>query len=345
MTAPPAPNRNPPTTCLNCGDARSGRYCAQCGQNDRTYMRSLLPMLWELNREAFEVDARILQTLKLLLFKPGSLSIEFSRNRRARYMSPIRLYLFTSLVFFLVLSWKLPDTVYDDSVVLVGPNTEELNSTQLVSEAELGALKAALRPEQGHRVDDILGRPEGSASRNFLPMLARLVAYRDPFGPDLATPEDSVAPVAVPRTDPPGFLLKAFVTSVVDLLHDPDVFLQRMIGNMPIAMFFLLPFLALALKICYLRKRRYLIEHLVFAIHVQTFIFLSLGTALMMPAGTFGDLARLFLIIAAELYYVIALRRFYGDGWIRTLFKGFIVEWLYFWVLLPGFLVALFLTG
>ena len=80
-------------------------------------------MLWELNREAFEVDARIFQTLKLLLFKPGSLSTEFSRNRRARYMSPIRLYLFTSLVFFLVLSWKLPDTVYDDSVVLVEDRT------------------------------------------------------------------------------------------------------------------------------------------------------------------------------------------------------------------------------
>ena len=260
-------------------------------------------------------------------------------------MSPIRLYLFTSFLFFLVLSFAVPDTVYDDSVVLVGPNTEQAIPSEVVSDAELAALKAALRPEQGHRVDDILARPEASPSRNLLPMLARLVAYRDPFGPDLSTPGDSVAPVAAVRTDPPGFLMRAFVTSMVDLLHDPDIFIQRMIGNMPIAMFFLLPFLALALKICYLRKRRYLIEHLVFAIHVQTFIFLALGTALVMPTGTFGDLARLFLIIAAELYYLIALRRFYGDGWIRTLFKGFVVEWLYFWVLLPGFLVVLFLTG
>ncbi len=302
-------------------------------------------MLWELNREAFEVDARILQTLKLLLFKPGSLSAEFSRNRRARYMSPIRLYLFTSLVFFLVLSWKLPNTGYDDSAVMIESDPGEVYPSQIVSEAELAALMTALRPEQGQRVEDILARPGASTSRDLLPMLVRLVAYRDPFGPDLVSPEDSVAPVAALRTDPPGFLMRAFVTSMVDLLHDPEVFLQRMIGNMPIAMFFLLPFLALALKVCYLRKRRYLIEHLVFAIHVQTFIFLALGTALVMPGGTFGGLARLFLILAAEVYYLIALRRFYGDGWIRTLIKGFVVEWLYFWVLLPGFLVVLFLTG
>ena len=334
-----------PSTCLNCGDARSGRFCAQCGQNDRNYMRSLLPMMWELNREAFEVDARILQTLKLLLFKPGSLSAEFSRNRRARYMSPIRLYLFTSFVFFLVLSFALPDSVYDDSVVAMGSDSAEVSPSQVVSDAELAALKAALRPEQGHRVDDILARPEASPSRSFLPMLARLVAHRDPFGPDFGTADDSLPSRAVPTTGPPGFLMRAFVTSMVDLLHDPDVFIQRMVGNMPIAMFFLLPFLALALKICYFRKRRYLIEHLVFAIHVQTFIFLALGAALLMPGGALGNWARLFLIVASEVYYLVALRRFYGDGWIRTLIKGFVVEWLYLWVLLPGFLVVLFLTG
>ncbi len=334
-----------PSTCLNCGDARSGRYCAQCGQNDRNYMRSLPPMVWELNREAFEVDGRILQTLKLLLFKPGSLSAEFSRNRRARYMSPIRLYLFTSLVFVLALSCALPDTVYDDSVAAMGSDSAEVGPSQVVSDAELAALKEALRPEQGHRVDDILARPEGSLSRSILPMLARLVAYRDPFGPDPATTGDSVPSGIMMSTEPPGFLMRAFATSVVDLLHDPDVFIQRMVGNMPIPMFFLLPFLALALKICYFRKRRYLIEHLVFAIHVQTFIFLALGAALPMPEGTLGNWARVFLIVASEVYYLVALRRFYRDGWIRTLIKGFVVEWLYLWVLIPGFLVVMFLTA
>lgn len=68
-------------TCTNCGHPRQGTFCAQCGQNDRNYQRSLPPMLWELLRETFELDARIPQTLWLLLFKPGELAAEFSRKR------------------------------------------------------------------------------------------------------------------------------------------------------------------------------------------------------------------------------------------------------------------------
>ena len=132
----PGGSREPPTgqgpasraSCLNCGDARSGRYCAQCGQNDRNYMRALLPMLWELIREAFEVDSRVPRTLGLLFVVPGSLSREFSVNRRARYSSPVRLYLFASFVFFLVLSLAVPDTMPDGGVQVGVDDLNEANS-------------------------------------------------------------------------------------------------------------------------------------------------------------------------------------------------------------------------
>lgn len=58
-------------------------------------MRGLWSVVYEFFREMFELDSRLLRTLKALLFKPGYLSSEFSRNRRATYMSPVRLYLFT----------------------------------------------------------------------------------------------------------------------------------------------------------------------------------------------------------------------------------------------------------
>jgi len=136
-----------------------------------------------------------------------------------------------------------------------------------------------------------------------------------------------------------------FLASVVDLLHDPEVFVQRVIGNLPIAMFFLLPFLALALALCYLRKSRFFIEHLVFGMHNQTFTFLCLAAALLVPAGSVGRWFQLLLIVMPPVYYLVALRRYYGDGWVRTLVKGFAVWWLYMVVLLPGFFLVLFLTA
>ena len=134
-------------------------------------------------------------------------------------------------------------------------------------------------------------------------------------------------------------------TEVVDLLHDPDVFVQRVIGNLPIAMFFLLPFLGLAVAVCYFRKKRFFVEHLVFGMHNQTFTFLCLAAALLTSAGPIGRWFRLFFILVPQVYYLIALRRYYGDGWIWTLIKGFAVWWLYLAFLLPGFFLVLFLTA
>ena len=88
------------SVCPNCGDARPGAYCARCGQNDRDYMRSPWLVAGDYFRNTFEVDSRVFRTLKLLFFRPGQLSIEFSRNRRARYLSPVRLFLFVSFVHF-----------------------------------------------------------------------------------------------------------------------------------------------------------------------------------------------------------------------------------------------------
>ena len=96
-----------PVVCDNCGAEKTGHYCAVCGQSDRNYRRNVFPVVGEVLSETFEFDSRLLKTIPKLLFRPGFLSAEFSRNRRARYLSPFRLYLFTSIVFFFVLSLSI----------------------------------------------------------------------------------------------------------------------------------------------------------------------------------------------------------------------------------------------
>ena len=88
------------TACLNCGSELSGRWCSQCGQR----AAELRPTVHELLHEAFHefahFDGKIVRTLKLLLFKPGALTREFLDGKRARSVTPIRLYLLCSLLFF-----------------------------------------------------------------------------------------------------------------------------------------------------------------------------------------------------------------------------------------------------
>ena len=87
--------------CLNCGTRLRGQYCGTCGQRSQ----SRLIRLWELIADAFgdlfELDSRLWRTLIPLVIRPGKLTRDYLKGRRARYMPPFRMYLVLSLVFFL----------------------------------------------------------------------------------------------------------------------------------------------------------------------------------------------------------------------------------------------------
>jgi len=65
-----------------------------------------------------DVDARFLQSLKALFLKPGSLTNAYLKGERVRYLSPIRLYLFPSVLFFLILSLRALWPEIHDSAVM-----------------------------------------------------------------------------------------------------------------------------------------------------------------------------------------------------------------------------------
>ena len=100
--------------CDNCGAERDGRFCATCGQNDRNYLRAVIPVIGDFFATTFDLDSRMFRTLRALFFKPGFLAEEFSANRRAAYVPPLRLYLIASVVFFLVLQFELRDVSFDE---------------------------------------------------------------------------------------------------------------------------------------------------------------------------------------------------------------------------------------
>src|SRR3954471_20435869 len=95
------------TPCRNCGVPLQGQYCHACGQKAAHLDVSLRELVQEAIHEFAHLDdSKIVQTLKLLLFKPGELTAEFLRGRRSRYVPPIRLYLVCSLLFFALAAWS-----------------------------------------------------------------------------------------------------------------------------------------------------------------------------------------------------------------------------------------------
>jgi hypothetical protein len=86
--------------CLNCGSELTGKWCSQCGQRAVPLRPTLHDLLHEALHELAHFDGKILRTVKLLLFKPGALTREFLDGIRVSSVTPIRLYLLCSLLFF-----------------------------------------------------------------------------------------------------------------------------------------------------------------------------------------------------------------------------------------------------
>ena len=121
----------PGARCLNCDALLEGQYCWNCGQRSNTRLISLLELIRDAFGDMFELDSRLWRTLIPLTIRPGYLTAEYLRGRRARYMPPFRMYLVLSFVFFL-LSQTVGDglgvTIDDDSVVLTPTEIEEARS-------------------------------------------------------------------------------------------------------------------------------------------------------------------------------------------------------------------------
>jgi hypothetical protein len=117
----------PARPCGNCGTAAPDAYCPACGQEQRDYHRTLRGVVAELVENLAGWDGKVPTTLWLLVRYPGRLTAEFLSGRRARYLRPLRLYLTTSVLFFLTLAATVDErradgvsVRFDDPAVAVG---------------------------------------------------------------------------------------------------------------------------------------------------------------------------------------------------------------------------------
>ena len=89
--------------CANCNAPLVGAYCHQCGQAAHVH-RSLLHIAEELAHGILHFDTKSWRTLPLLVARPGLLTRRYIDGQRARYVSPLALFLFSVFLMFFVFS-------------------------------------------------------------------------------------------------------------------------------------------------------------------------------------------------------------------------------------------------
>lgn len=322
--------------CLNCGTRLRGQYCGICGQR----ARSRLISLWELISEAFgdllEIDSRLWRTLIPLLVRPGRLTRDYLEGRRARYMPPFRTYLVLSVIFFVVAFFD----PRDDLGLLFEPEPEP--TPEELAEQELEAEKAKQEilgelAEEGIIVDDTIpaeqaaevneqseeatGNGDGDSGAGLNIQIDEETGDCDIDAGDL-----SEMPEWLQRRFTPERLKQVCERVAADR---GKVLGSLILDNIPVALFVLLPLMALALKVLYPLSSRYFVEHLLFVVHYHAFFFLMLTlqiifarmTALLRVPEAIAILAIVAAAFYIPVYLFMAMRHVYDQGRILTFMK------------------------
>ncbi len=111
--------------CLNCAATLTGAYCSACGQGARAH-RSLLHMAEEVLHGLFHFETKAWRTLPMLAFRPGTLTRGYIYGKRARYISPLALFLFTIFLMFFVFAFV-------DAPVEIGGTPEQQRAAAVVA--------------------------------------------------------------------------------------------------------------------------------------------------------------------------------------------------------------------
>lgn len=294
--------------CPNCGEVANARarFCGGCGQRRGTNLLTVKAFVAEVLEESLSLDGRLPRTMRALLLRPGHLTREYTAGRIARYVRPFRLYLVSSVIFFLTLSMTI--RFGSDRAIAAAEGAEELAGDQPVSEAP-----AAETPV-----------PDPGAAANAPPP--------DSIGTDPAEADQPRAAAAQPQkgvSKPNNRLERMVYPFVQGVTEDPANAIrrltERLLRDVPKAVVILLPVFAIFLKLLYIRRRRLYVEHLVFILHVHAFAFLLATPLILLPDRWPTGLV--WLLIPAYIFW--AMRRVYGQSIRRTALKLFIFSWLY----------------
>lgn len=333
--------------CLNCGAEVLGRYCQVCGQENIEPRESFWHLVTHFIYDITHFDGKFFSTLKYLLFKPGFLSKEYLKGKRASYLHPIRMYVFTSAFFFLIFF----STHKDEDAVKVTETKEtaaqvlkrlEKEKTELEKDLT-DSLPAVARNSISGQIrvisEDISAVTKDSTAKNRLKSkdnnLTLFNFSGEPVRYKTVAAYDS-AQAALPASQRPNFIVRKFERQNLHLkekYHDDSKEIwTAIIGKfrhlMPQMFFISLPFFALILKLLYVRRKEfYYVNHVVYTIHLYcaTFIIILLAmfsAYLTAMAGKGAEAwSGILFTLAGFYYWYKAMRNFYGQGRGKTLFK------------------------
>src|SRR5436309_15779937 len=128
-------------------------------------------------------------------------------------------------------------------------------------------------------------------------------------------------------------------------------FIATLFSNLPYMLLCCIPLFAFVLKMLYIRRHVFYIDHLIYALHIHTFaytgimliVLATIGLNRVIPGPIAGWIIA-FLWIAFVVQIFLSIRRVYRQGWFFTVFKFFLGGFVYLIVLVFALAATFFVT-
>ncbi len=297
-----------PGNCLNCGAQLTGPYCHLCGQ--QAYVHRTVGAFWhDLLHGVLHFEGKIWRTLPLLAWRPGELTRRYVAGERARFVSPMALFLFSVFLMFAIFSWVGgplgPVSADGVSAAQAQAGRDQLTARLRTLEADRAARSARGEPVQ------VLDR-QIAVVRGTLEELSNNRG-RTADGSNISIGEGETGIAWLDR-------------AIHKARENPSLLLYKLQANAYKFSWVLIPISAPFLWLLFFWKRRYgLYDHVVFVTYSLGFLSLLLVLlALSQPLFHPGDEAALAVLVLQPVHMYRQLRGAYvlsrfGAAW-RTLF-------------------------
>ncbi len=337
-------------TCRNC-DANLGEppanFCSACGQDTLNHPPTFWEFVHEFITHYVALEGKLWKTLWLLFVKPAELTREYRAGRKQRYISPLRLYITASFLFFLVvkvaglgsaITFSAEDAKADKPLISVRVNADPASNSNASTGKDKQGSPATSNGAAKHEedaadgdIDKLVKGIVAEAAETAKQGAAAGEKAAEVAGENTAkSPNDdsiNVADVDCAADEKACQWLKDHLkakykgktqTQVLGMLRDGAI------ANIPYAMFMMLPLFALLTKLLYINRGYYYGEHVVYALHIHAFTFFVMLMAALLPSWL-----AVVVLVAAAIYYLVALHRFFGGNWFLTFIRYGVIGILY----------------
>ncbi|WP_128891161.1 DUF3667 domain-containing protein [Erythrobacter sp. HKB08] len=356
---------NQPENCENCGTPLQGAYCHACGQRGHIH-RTIGGFMHELLHGALHFEGKLWRTLPMLVFKPGQLTRRYIDGQRARFVSPMALFLFSIFLMFAI--FQLAGITAPTEIK--GNQAEQLRELAIsevtrleAKQDELNAQLAEGDLEPGERqqlqveLQQVERELEGIASaQEEIPFLAGVTEAADKADEPAAeepTPdseerdtvidlsEDKTAKMTVGSSD------VAFVEAAVDKWRkNPGLMLYKLQANFYKFSWLLIPLSIPFVWLLFAWKRRFkAYDHAIFVTYSLSFMTLLIITATLLGVAGAPSVAVISLLMTVPpLHLYKHLRKTYEIGRFSTIWRLLVLS-SFIVVILMIFLQILILLG